>query len=395
MTPEIENRIQLAIVAMKRDPKLSIRDTASIYSVNRMTLARRLRGRVSKIESIPASRKLSNIEENAIIEHIKSLDSKGYPPRRSHVQNMANLLVAKSNKPAVGGSWTSNFIRRHPELRSRYARKYDYKRAKAEDPVQIQAWFDRVKAQIIEHGIPEDDIYNFDETGFAMGIIATKTMVVTAIDRTDLPKLIQPGNREWVTVIQGINSKGWSIPPFFIVKGKKHLSGWFRENIPGNWMIATSTNGWTSNTLGLEWLQHFHTHTKDRCMGKKRLLTLDGHESHQSAEFIEFCKQNDIIPVCMPPHTSHLLQPLDVGCFGPLKKAYNKEIETLTRNQITHITKTEFLPAFRVAFDEAMTSSNIQGAFRGSGLCPYNPDRVLSNLAIRPHTPSLPAPIAD
>ncbi|KAF1922766.1 uncharacterized protein M421DRAFT_409684 [Didymella exigua CBS 183.55] len=34
----------------------------------------------------------------------------------------------------------------------------------------------------------------------------------------------------------------------------------------------------------------------------------------------------------MPPHLSHLLQPLDVGCFAPLKKAYRRQAEDLMCN---------------------------------------------------------------
>jgi hypothetical protein len=56
--------------------------------------------------------------------------------------------------------------------------------------------------------------------------------------------------------------------------------------------------------------------------GAKRLLILYGHSSHQTAEFDDFCRQNAIICLCMPPHTSRLLQPLDVGVLGPLKRAY-------------------------------------------------------------------------
>jgi hypothetical protein len=53
----------------------------------------------------------------------------------------------------------------------------------------------------------------------------------------------------------------------------------------------------------------------------------------------------------MPPHSSHLLQPLDVGCFSPLKRAYGSQIESLIRSHINHITKLEFLPAFKAAFE--------------------------------------------
>ena len=90
----------------------------------------------------------------------------------------------------------------------------------------------------------------------------------------------------------------------------------------------------------------------------------------------------------MPPHSSHILQPLDVGCFGPLKLAYGRQIEDLMRSSITHITKTDFLPAFYIAFQSAMTENNIKAGFRGTGLTPYNPESVLSRLDLRLRTPS-------
>jgi hypothetical protein len=65
----------------------------------------------------------------------------------------------------------------------------------------------------------------------------------------------------------------------------------------------------------------------------------------------------------MPAHASHLLQTLDVGCFGPLKIAYGREIEHLIRCFITHISKTEFFSAFYTAHRATFTESNIQGVF--------------------------------
>ncbi|KAH6417832.1 hypothetical protein HBI59_250890 [Parastagonospora nodorum] len=136
-----------------------------------------------------------------------------------------------------------------------------------------------------------------------MGQILTGA-VVTALERRGQPKTVQQGNREWTTVIQGVNATGWAIPPFIIFKGRHHLS-----------------NGWTINELGLQWLKHFDEHTKRRVIGAYRLLIIDSYESYDLLEFQQYCKDNKIITICMPPHSSHLLQPLDVGCFAPLKKA--------------------------------------------------------------------------
>ena len=90
----------------------------------------------------------------------------------------------------------------------------------------------------------------------------------------------------------------------------------------------------------------------------------------------------------MPPHSSHLLQPLDVGCFGLLKKAYGREIEHLIRCSITHVSKTEFFPAFYAAFQATMTEKNIQAAFRGAGIVPLDPESVLSKLDVQLRTPA-------
>jgi hypothetical protein len=94
----------------------------------------------------------------------------------------------------------------------------------------------------------------------------------------------------------------------------------------------------------------------------------------------------------MPPYLSHLLQPLNVGCFSPLKRAYGDEISGLARSYINYVDKATFLPAFRAAFERSITEANIQASFRGAGIVPYNPEAVLSRLDInlRTPTPALP-----
>jgi hypothetical protein len=69
--------------------------------------------------------------------------------------------------------------------------------------------------------------------------------------------------------------------PFIIYKGRVHISAWYEEaNIPRDWKVLVSKNGWTNNALGLEWLKHFDAHIKTRKVGVYRLLILDGYESY-------------------------------------------------------------------------------------------------------------------
>ena len=101
-----------------------------------------------------------------------------------------------------------------------------------------------------------------------------------------------------------------------------HQKRWY-DWIPDNWSIAVSENGWTSNEIGFTWLKStFDIHTKHCTIGRYRLLIFDGHGSHVTPEFDYYCCENAIIVLCMPAHSSHLLQPLDVGCFSALKRFY-------------------------------------------------------------------------
>jgi hypothetical protein len=385
-----EGRILLAIQAIKQGQFKNPYSAAASYDVNYSTLRERMNGTPARRDCTPNNRKLTSLEELAIVQYILDLDSRGFPPRPQAVQEMADLLLAERGGTPVGVNWTSNFIKRRTEIKTKFNRKYDYKRAQCEDPVIIGEWFRLVRNVIAKYGIAEQDIYNFDEAGFLMGVIAT-AKVVTSAESRNRPKTAQPGNREWVSIIQGINSFGWAIPPFIIFKGQNHLSAWYENSdLPSNWVITLSENGWTTNEIGYEWIQHFNQYTKERTTGKYRLLILDGHESHISVQFQQYCKENNIITLCMPPHSSHLLQPLDVGCFSSLKTSYGKQIENLMRLRINHITKLEFLPAFKEAFKTAFTDQNIRSGFRATGLVPYDPENVLSHLNLRLRTPTPP-----
>jgi hypothetical protein len=90
----------------------------------------------------------------------------------------------------------------------------------------------------------------------------------------------------------------------------------------------------------------------------------------------------------MPPHSSHLLQPLDVGSFSPLKRAYSHRIESLIRDYINYITKLKFLLAFRAAYNQSITKKNICASFQGAGLVPHDPEAVISKLDVKLRTPS-------
>jgi DDE superfamily endonuclease len=92
----------------------------------------------------------------------------------------------------------------------------------------------------------------------------------------------------------------------------------------------------------------------------------------------------------MPPHSSHLLQPLDIGCFSVLKREYGRMIENQVRQSIQHIDKLDFLAAYPLARVAAYKAENIRNSFVAAGLVPIQPDRVLAKLNIQLNAPTPP-----
>jgi hypothetical protein len=93
-----------------------------------------------------------------------------------------------------------------------------------------------------------------------------------------------------------------------------------------------SYNGWTDNAIGLEWfLKCFLPESKARLYKEYRMMVFDGHASHISSEVIRACVANKVILLCLPPHTTHLLQPLDIGLFAPLSVYYKNDIRDNTK----------------------------------------------------------------
>ena len=109
----------------------------------------------------------------------------------------------------------------------------------------------------------------------------------------------------------------------------------------------------------------------------KWLLILNGYSSHLIAEFDAFCKENVIICLYMPIYASHLLQPLDINVFGPLKHLYGKLLKQWMISDNNHIDKEDFLSLYLPTYKWVFTSENICKGFIGAGLKPLNKEQVL------------------
>lgn len=98
-----------------------------------------------------------------------------------------------------------------------------------------------------------------------------------------------------------------------------------------------------------------------------RLLILDGHNSHCTFRFCSYARDHKIIIVCLPPHTTHVLQPCDVLVFSPLQRAWRKQVR-----QAKKVTKNTFLQLYAAARQEAFKVHTIVSSFAITGINPLN-----------------------
>ncbi len=106
----------------------------------------------------------------------------------------------------------------------------------------------------------------------------------------------------------------------------------------------------------------FELEIRSYLRGEYRVLIGDGHSSHVSTEFIRFAPEHKILCLCLPAHSTHLLQPMDVEVFGPLEQNYKTLLAEKTRFTTYNIDKADFISLIQKARQQGITIRNIQSA---------------------------------
>src|SRR5450432_3612829 len=198
----------------------------------------------------------------------------------------------------------------------------------------------------------------------------------------------QDGNREFISLLACICADGTTLPAGLIYQGASYdLQDTWLDDFNSNDEVAyfvASANGWSCDSLGYQWLRDiFDRYTKEKAgIRKRRILIVDGHSSHINMKFLDLVDKLRILVHILPPHSTHRLQPLDVGLFSPLSTAYSKALNRLIHESesLVSMTKRLFYGIFKEAFLIAFTKRNVEHAFTKPGIWPYNPEVLISIL---------------
>ena len=355
---------------------LSGNKAADLHGVPRSTLKDRLSGRVKHGTKPGPKPYLSAEEEAELTSHLLQAADLGFGKIRRDVKCIVETYARQKNTlkgAAISDGWWNKYLKRNPEISLRCGDSTAGVRMDAINTDNMKAYFDLLRQIYDEHGFEShpECIYNMDETGVPLEPRPPK---VVARKGQKKVRYRTSGQKAQITVLGCANAAGQTLPPFIIFAAKQLNPLWTRNEVPGT-RYGVSDKGWVDQELFHIWLkEHFLTNAVAQ---RPLLLLLDGHSSHFEPQSIQFAKDNEIVIFCLPPHTTHECQPLDVGLFGPLKRHWQQACHSFYQKNTTQvISKYNFCQVFKDAWLNAVVPANVCAGFKKAGVYPFNPKAV-------------------
>lgn len=265
-----------------------------------------------------------------LVNWILDCTKMGFPINKdgllSSVQKLVNEL--KLEVPFVNGrpgkTWYYAFLNRHKEI-SRKKAEYIHGGRGAVTEQKIRNWFEEVKKMLgddVEVLNNPTRIFNMDESGFAL---APKTGVILGPRGKSVYDERSASDKENVTVLFSVNAAGSFAPPLAIFKYDRPQN--VAKMIPKEWGVGKSSNGWMTADCFFEYFTNvFVPFLKEKEVTFPIIVFVDGHRSHLTLHLSRFCRENKVILVALPPNATHILQPLDVAVFGPMKQNWRDTV---------------------------------------------------------------------
>ncbi|XP_030749369.1 uncharacterized protein LOC115877363 [Sitophilus oryzae] len=264
-------------------------------------------------------------EERELAKYLKQCSNLNYGLTYHQIEQLAyeyakgipgDLVPDKwEERRCAGTEWRKGFMRRNADLSLRKPESTSLMRGTGFNKPRVMEFFDNYEKVIKKYCFKPEQIYNLVETGLSTVLKPVK--VVSTKEKKQVGQVSSAERGETVTFVGIINAIGGSIPPVFIFPRLRNIDEYLTDG-PIASIALGNKSGWMTSELFIEVLRHIVQKTKCS-MENKILLLIDNHESHVSVEAIIFCRDNGIILLSFPPHTTHKLQPLDVAVYGPFK----------------------------------------------------------------------------
>lgn len=373
---------------------------ATTFGVPQATLRRRARDKNKTIRGVMKGlgRFVSTFGEDLereLVSHLKLLESRLFGLNTTEVRQLAYQLAESKGidhrfnheTKMAGWDWLKGFRKRNPDIGLRKPEPTSAARAMGFNKPQVSKFFEVYEEVLLKHKITPSKIFNMDES--SLSTVQKPPKVFAKVGKKQVGAITSAERGMHVTVVCCMNPTGQYVPPALIFPRKNWKSELIDGAPVGSIGIAQET-GWMTGEVFLRWLNHFASFVKPT-IENKVLLIVDGHSSHKQLDVVVYAKENGIVMLCLPPHCTHRLQPLDIAFYGPLKSYYDQEVRKwMKTNPGRTVGQYQISSLFSVAYGKAGTIANAESGFRKTGIWPINPDIFEDHLFAPAETTNVP-----
>ncbi|XP_031329207.1 uncharacterized protein LOC116160201 [Photinus pyralis] len=322
---------------------------------------------------------LTSKQEDELAAGLTTLEKWGFGLSKKEVLEQVAFFVKECKlktpfKDGIpGDDWFAGFKKRH-NLSIKVPQSVEYARKKATDPFIIYNYFRILKETLEELDLENKpaQIWNLDESSFS--IDPSKTKVVGKRGKPCSRVTSTPG-RENTTVCFLASAAGEKAPPLIIFKGVNIWDQWQApDNVFPGMSYAASKKGWMDAEIFLNYFKR----TVIPALGPERpqLIVYDGHKTHVTTAIVNLANEQNITIIKLPPHTTHLLQPLDLSVFKSIKDAWDMKLVKWQRHNVgRRLPKDMFSKFIAETWSDAKATVIVNG-FKKGGIFPFN-DKVV------------------
>ena len=269
-------------------------------------------------------------------------------------------------------------MKRHPNLSIRTPERVSKGRA-AVSRVGIKNWFDNLKSNLNKLNavdVIEDSsrVFNLDETNIQL---CPSTGKVIGLKGWRNIYEITPGpEKSTLTFVGNFSASGLIVTPAVIYPYKRIPSD-IEQNIPDEFQALKTESGWMTSECFFDYIINiFNVWLNLKEITKPIILFVDGHKTHLTLQISTFCEENGIILYLLPPNTTHILQPADVGPFRSLKAFWRQEVRQFQRENVNEVVRRQHVAPMLHNVLQKVSPDSIKNGFKATGLCPLDPEAI-------------------
>lgn len=285
---------------------------------------------------------------------------------RSDLKNNFN-----KEKEMAGEDWFQKFMKRHPDLSLRKPEATSADRALGFNKQEVEKFYDLLNENIQKYNLTSKSFFNVDE--FGTSVVPKCVPKIVAMKGKHQVYSRKSAERGKLVTAEICYSADGKYMPVMLIFPRSRDKKRYSEGKPEGAWAEFNKSGWINTEIFTKWFKQFiifSQSTKESPV----LLLLDGHATHvKNIEVVDLAQENGVIILCLPPHCTHRLQPLDVSFMKPLSTFYAKETSKWLRIHPGRVVSMfEIFSFFGKAFEQAATISTAKNGFEKTGIWPFN-----------------------